>query len=163
MRFYFLSIAITSILAQENPVFPHEIVSLSGELIPMKKLARNKTVCIITVKSAQCLVCREQLVRIKKKLHEFSTCNLTFLVLVSGDPADIHAMKNSTEFPFPFISNDQYAIAEKYELIQGAYQLMPAVFILNPDQSMRWIQRGRSSGFYSDKILIDYLDCANWI
>ena len=108
MRFYFLSIAITCIVAQENPVFPHEIVSLSGELIPMEKLARNKTVCIITVKSPQCPVCREQLVRIKKKLHEFSTCNLTFLVLAPGDPADIHAMKKSTEFPFPFMSNDQY-------------------------------------------------------
>ena len=163
MRFYFLSIAITCIVAQENPVFPHEIVSLSGELIPMEKLARNKTVCIITVKSAQCPVCREQLVRIKKKLHEFSKCNLTFLVLAPGDPRDIHAMKKSTEFPFPFISNDQYAIAEKYGLVQTADQLMPAVFILNPDLSMRWIQRGRSSGFYSDKILIDYLDCSNWI
>ena len=96
MRFYFLCITITCIVAQENPVFPHEIVSLSGELIPMEKLARNKTVCIITVKSPQCPVCREQLVRIKKKLHEFSTCNLTFLVLAPGDPGDIHAMKKST-------------------------------------------------------------------
>ena len=163
MRFYFLSIAITSILAQENPVFPHEIVSLSGELIPMEKLARNKTVCVITVKSPQCPVCQEQLVRIKKKLHEFSTCNLTFLVLAPGNPVDIYAMKKFTEFPFSFISNDQYAIAEKYGLVQTADQLMPAVFILNPDLSMRWIHRGRSSGFYSDKILIDYLDCRNWI
>ena len=163
MRYYFLSITITCIVAQENPFFPNEIVSLTGELIAIEKLARNKTICIITVKSAQCLVCREQLVRFKENLHEFSTCNLTFLVLAPGDHGDIHAMKKSTEFPFPFISNDEYAIAEKYGLVLGDDQLMPAVFILNPDLSIRWIQRGRSSGFYSDKILVDHLDCGNWI
>ena len=102
-----LVLVISSGLANDKVLFPGTIFDTDGEIISIDKLSEDRTVCVITVKATWCPVCREQLIRIRDRLAEYKRCNLTFLVLVPGEPEAIKHLKKRTRFPFPFIQDKE--------------------------------------------------------
>ena len=41
--------------------------------------------------------------------------------------------------------------------------LIPALFILNPNHTVGWIQLGRNALRYGDAQLLEAIDCGDWI
>ena len=147
---------------QEN-YFPETVTSSAGKDIDVAALAKAHTMIIITIKATWCPVCQQQLLRIKEQLGDFEKCNASFLVLSPGSNQAVHEVKFNTEFPFPFIADQNFSIAKKLDLILSPEEIMPALVILNEDLSVKWIQKGRNALNFGDAELKDYLSCANWI
>ena len=90
--------------------FPDMIKDIDGTVIDLKQMTSQKRLAVITIKTAECQVCQQQLIRIKEKLSELIICNVTFIVLSPGSIDKIQQVKSKTEFPFPFIMDDDLTI-----------------------------------------------------
>ena len=143
--------------------FPATVTSSAGNEIDVAALAKAHIMIVITIKATWCPVCRQQLLRIKEQLGDFEKCNASFLVLSPGSKEAVQEVKFNTDFPFPFIPDQNFSIAKKLDLILSPEEIMPAIVILNKDLSIKWIRRGRNALNFGDKELKDYLGCANWI
>ena len=154
---------LTNNLIGSESTLPKNISDINGGEISFPLLSKNKTVCLITIKSVSCPVCIEQLKRFKKKILEFQKCNLTFLVLAYGSISSIKNLANKTKFPFPFIQDKNFAISKTFDLDNAPFEIIPSVILFNGDGTVKWKQTGRSYQFFSDQAIEDYLDCENWI
>jgi len=143
--------------------FPATVTSSTGNDIDVAALAKAHIMIVITIKATWCPVCRQQLLRIKEQLGDFEKCNASFLVLSPGSNEAVQEVKFNTDFPFPFIPDQNFSIAKILDLILSPEEIMPAIVILNKDLSIKWIRRGRNALNFGDKELKDYLGCANWI
>ena len=143
--------------------FPATVTSSTGNDIDVAALAKAHIMIVITIKATWCPVCRQQLLRIKEQLGDFEKCNASFLVLSPGSNEAVQEVKFNTDFPFPFIPDQNFSIAKILDLILSPEEIMPAIVILNKDLSVKWIRRGRNALNFGDKELKDYLGCANWI
>ena len=150
-------------LKNEVISFPSEVISSDGNKINVEKLTEGSTVIIITIKSPSCPVCQTQLIRIGKQLDNFNKCNVTFLVLSPGTSKEVHQVKLTTGFPFPFISDDDLSISKALGLLLNPQQILPSIIVLNDNLTINWIQKGRNNIYFGDDELYDYLDCDNWI
>ena len=149
--------------SEEGKFFPINIYDVDNNKIIISELSKNRTVCVITIKSVSCPVCTEQLIRIRKRLKDYQRCNLTFLVLAPGGKDGIKELRKRTEFPFPFIQDKDLKIADHFDLAVPPFEIVPAVILLKKDGSLLWKQHGRGPDYFSDHALSDYLDCVNWI
>ena len=156
LSFYFIG-------AREDKFFPKNVIDIDNNKVVISELSKNKTVCIVTIKSVSCPVCTEQLIRIRDRMKEFNRCNLTFLVLAPGGKDGIKELRKRTKFPFPFVQDKNLEIAKRFDLAVPPFEIMPAVILLEKDGSVRWSKPGRGPDYYSDQALSDYLDCVNWI
>ena len=150
-------------LKNEAISFPSTVISSEGNKINVGKLTEGSTVIIITIKSPSCPVCQTQLIRIGKQLNTFNKCNVTFLVLSPGTSKEVHQVKLTTGFPFPFIPDDDLSIAKALGLLLNPQQILPSIIVLNDNLTINWIQKGRNNIYFGDDELYDYLDCDNWI
>ena len=150
-------------LKNEAISFPSKVVSSEGNNINVEKLTEGSTVIIITIKSPSCPVCQTQLIRIRKQLGNFNKCNVTFLVLSSGTSKEVHQVKLTTGFPFPFIPDDGLSISKAFGLLLNPQQILPSIIVLSDNLTVYWIQKGRNNIYFGDDELYDYLDCDNWI
>ena len=150
-------------LKNEAISFPSEVISSDGNEINVEKLTEGSTVIIITIKSPSCPVCQTQIIRIGKQLNTFNKCNVTFLVLSPGTSKEVHQIKLTTGFPFPFIPDDDLSIAKALGLLLNPQQILPSIIVLNDNLTINWIQKGRNNIYFGDDELYDYLDCDNWI
>jgi len=143
--------------------FPDEVTDIDGTLIDLKKLTTQKRVVVITIKTAECPVCQQQLIRINEQLHELAACNVTFLVLSPGSVEEIRKAKAITKFPFPFIMDKDLAISKSLDLVVNEKQILPSILILNEKLDIEWEQRGRNAFFFGDPELMKTLRCSSWI
>ncbi len=148
---------------EQEIYFPATVTSSTGKDIDVAALAKAHIMIVITIKATWCPVCRQQLLRIKEQLGDFKKCNASFLVLSPGSNEAVQEVKFNTDFPFPFIPDQNFSIAKILDLILSPEEIMPAIVILNKDLSIKWIRRGRNALNFGDKELKDYLGCANWI
>ena len=148
---------------EQEIYFPATVTSSTGNDIDVAALAKAHIMIVITIKATWCPVCRQQLLRIKEQLGDFEKCNASFLVLSPGSNEAVQEVKFNTDFPFPFIPDQNFSIAKILDLILSPEEIMPAIVILNKDLSIKWISRGRNALNFGDKELKDYLGCANWI
>ena len=148
---------------EQEIYFPATVTSSTGKDIDVAALAKAHIMIVITIKATWCPVCRQQLLRIKEQLGDFEKCNASFLVLSPGSNEAVQEVKFNTDFPFPFIPDQNFSIAKILDLILSPEEIMPAIVILNKDLSIKWISRGRNALNFGDKELKDYLGCANWI
>jgi peroxiredoxin len=89
--------------------FPDTIKDIDGVVLDLKQLTSQKRLAVITLKTAECPVCQKQLIRIKEKLSELIVCNITFIVLSPGSIDKIQKAKSKTQFPYPFIDDEDLA------------------------------------------------------
>ena len=165
VHFFLFSITIllSSESALDSSVFPSTVISSSGNKIYVDHLTKSSTVIVIMIKSPNCPVCQNQLIRIKNQLDTFNKCGATFLVLSPGTQEEVQQLKLYTNFPFPFIPDTDLAIAAKFGLIINEKQILPSILVLNNDLTIRWLRKGRNNFNFGDDELYDYLDCDNWI
>ena len=143
--------------------FPATVTSSAGNEIDVAALAKTHIMIVITIKATWCPVCRQQLLKIKEQLSDFEKCNASFLVLSPGSNEAVQEVKFNTDFPFPFIPDQNFSIAKKLDLILSPEEIMPAIVILNEDLSIKWMKEGRNVLNFGDADLKEYLGCENWI
>jgi len=143
--------------------FPSIVKDVHGKNLNIKKLVQKKTVVVITLKATWCLVCQEQLLRIKAKLNDLKLCNISFVVLSPGPEKELREIKNRTGFPFPFFVDHQLEISKSLGLKMAKDQIFPSLFILKKDRSIGWLQKGRNAFQFGDPILMKALNCESWI
>ena len=164
-KLIFFGVLIQSIFlfGEEVVTFPQTVTSVSGEEIDIEKITKSKTVVIVTLKSPNCSVCRNQLERIKRNLGAFETCNMSFLVVCPGSVNEVKTVKKESGFPFPFIADTDLEIGDQIGLILRDNELYPSIFVLKPNRTIRWMQKGRNYLYYGDEELREALNCHNWI
>ena len=143
--------------------FPDIIKDIDGSVIDLKQMASQKRLVVITLKTAECPVCQQQLIRIKERLSELIVCNVTFIVLTSGSIDKIQKAKSKTQFPFPFIKDDDLTISKSLNLNIDENQILPSILILNNKLEIEWAQRGRNAFYFGDPELMKMLNCSSWI
>ena len=148
---------------KQEVYFPATVISSVGNEIDVAALANAHIMIVITIKATWCPVCRQQLLRIKEQLGDFEKCNVSFLVLSPGSNEAVQEVKFNTDFPFPFIPDQNFSIAKKLDLILSPEEIMPAIVILNEDLSIKWMKEGRNVLNFGDADLKEYLGCENWI
>ena len=153
----------TILLSKESLTFPQSVTSVSGEEIDIEKITKSKTVVIVTLKSPNCSVCRNQLERIKRNMGAFETCNMSFLVVCPGSVNEVKTVKKESGFPFPFIADTDLEIGDQIGLVLRDNELYPSIFVLKPNRTIRWMQKGRNYLYYGDEELREALNCHNWI
>ena len=160
---FFLSVLLTANPNASETILPKNISDINGDKISFSTLSKDKTVCLITIKSITCPICIEQLERIKKKVLDFEKCNLTFLVLAPGPLEGLKEFAKKIKFPFPFIQDKNFSISKIFSLANPPFEITPAVILFEKNGYVNWWQVGRSFDYFSDQSLEDYLDCENWI
>ncbi len=143
--------------------FPARVLTIDGEELDVAERARDGTLVVVTLKATWCPVCQKQLARIKKKLPEIERCGVNFLVLSPGPRSELRAIRDRIGFPYPFVEDVGLEIAERMGLRMTADQIFPSIFILNPDLSVGWMQRGRNARFYGDPALVEKINCGEWV
>jgi peroxiredoxin len=143
--------------------FPDTIKDIDGVVLDLKQLTSQKRLAVITLKTAECPVCQQQLIRIKEKLSELIVCNITFIVLSPGSIDKIQKAKSKTQFPYPFIEDEDLAISKSLNLNIDENQILPTILILNNKLEIEWEQRGRNAFYFGDPKLMEILDCSSWI
>ena len=143
--------------------FPESITDIDGNTINLKDLTTKQTVAVITMKSPDCPVCQNQILRIIENFDKLSACNITFLVLSPGPAEKLQAAKELTKFPFPFIVDNELKIARSLDLLLNETQILPSILILNDKLEVEWAQRGRNALYFGDPELMKHLKCEGWI
>lgn len=153
------------LLGADHAQFPAAVTAADGQKIDVAKLAKSQRVVVVTLKATWCQVCQQQLVRIKRQLDQIEQCSVSFLVLSPGSAAELNTIQQRTDFPYPFVPDPGLKIGDEIGLVLNAEEeeLMPAIFILNPDRTIGWIQLGRNSVRYGDSELLTEMDCGDWI
>ena len=143
--------------------FPDMIKDIDGTVIDLKQMASKKRLAVITLKTAECPVCQQQLIRIKEKLSELIVCNVTFIVLSPGSIDKIQKAKSKTQFPYPFIMDEDLTISKSLNLNIDDNQILPSILILNNKLDIEWEKRGRNAFNFGDPELMKTLNCSSWI
>ena len=143
--------------------FPEIITDIEGNKIDLKKLTAQKTVAVITMKSPDCPVCQTQILRIMQNFDRLAMCNVTFLVISPTPLEKLYQAKETTQFPFPFIADQDLKIAKSLDLLLSATEILPSLLILNEKLEVEWSQRGRNALYFGDPELMKHLKCDGWI
>ena len=143
--------------------FPDIITDIDGNTINLKELSAKKTMAVITMKSPDCPVCQTQILRIIENFDKLSACNVSFIVLSPGPAEKLHKAKELTQFPFPFIIDQNLKIAHSIDLLLNEMQILPSILILNDKLEVEWAQRGRNALYFGDPELMKHLKCEGWI
>lgn len=138
-------------------VLPATLTEIAGQEIDLAALTDKQRLVVITLKAPWCRVCVHQLERIKENLPEYQRVRATFLILSPGPKEDLAAIKEHTEFPYPFVADKDNELARALDLVLQPGQMIPAVFALNAAREVVWMERGRSSTRYNDEALREYL------
>ena len=78
--------------------FPESVIDIYNNTIDVKEIVEKKNLIIITLKNPECSVCQNQLIRIRENFNKFTLCNVSFLVLTSGENSNIENAQIKTEF-----------------------------------------------------------------
>ena len=143
--------------------FPDIITDIDGNTINLKEIVAKKTIAVITMKSPDCPVCQTQIIRIMENFDKLSACNVTFLVLAPGPVEKLHGAKELTNFPFPFIIDQNLKITRSLDLLLNETQMLPSILILNEKLDVGWLQKGRNALYFGDPELMKRLNCEGWI
>lgn len=141
--------------------FPAIVESVDGQAVDLQRLAADRTVVVITLKATWCPVCQNQLVRIRERLVELEPCGITFVVLAPGPADALRAIQRRVGFDFPFVEDEDLAIAKSLGLQLADDEIVPAILMLEPDLTVGWMQQGRGSKFYGDGALVEKVACWN--
>ncbi len=142
-----------------GPTVPTALVGIDGTGVDVAALASGQRLFFVTLKATWCPICQAQLLRMTAILPRLRSCGATFVVLSPGPRADLIRIAEQTAFPFPFVEDVGLAIARGVSLELAPDQIEPAIFEVNGQGEIVWLQRGRADGAFSDPALLERLDC----
>jgi peroxiredoxin len=145
--------------ASEPRRLPHQLVDLTGAPVDLAALATNQRLFFVTLKATWCPVCQVQLQRLHRQLARLRACGATFVVLAPGPRSELTRIAEQTGFPYPFVEDVDLAIARVAGLLLAADQIEPAIFEVNAQREIVWIDRGRNAGHFNDEALLARLEC----
>lgn len=145
--------------APAKHVFPAFVTDIDGHRIDVAKLAADGKLVVVTLKATWCPVCQEQLARLRTHLPRLRSCGAHFIVLAPGPTEDLRQIARDSRFPYPFVEDRNLAIARAADLILAPDQIAPAIFVLDAERGIAWLQRGRSGVYYGDGELLERLGC----
>lgn len=144
---------------QAGTEFPSQLTDIHGQRIDVRRLAKDHSLVVITLKATWCQVCRRQIERIQTMLPRLKQCNVTFLVLSPGPVEDLLKIKQKLGFDYPFVADDDLTIARSLGLERPGNQIFPCMFEVLPNLHIGWRQLGRNGFYFGDGELKQYFDC----
>jgi peroxiredoxin len=138
---------------------PPRLEDVRGETIDVATLAREFRLVFVTLKATWCPVCQVQLERLARLLPRLRSCGASFVILAPGPRQDLEKVAATSQFPYPFVADVDMSIAASAGLRMAADQMQPAIFTVNAEREIVWIQRGRSGAHFGDAQLLEHLDC----
>ena len=162
-RLLYFSILTFLLFSVVHASFPEILQDIDGNEINLKNLAAQKTVAIITMKAPDCPVCQTQILRLMENFAKLAACNVTFLVLAPGPVEKLKQTREMTQFPFPFILDENLEIALSFGLLLSETEILPSILILDKDLDIAWSQKGRNAFYFGDPALMKQINCKGWI
>lgn len=163
-RNFLLAIAAVGVTLGALPIaaqeIPARLADVTGAVVDVTALAKDKRVFFVTLKATWCPVCQVQLQRLNEKLGRLRSCDATFVVLSPGPRDDLLKIAERNAFPYPFVEDVDLAIARAAGLQLAADQIEPAIFEVDGSGAIVWIARGRSARQFNDEALLARLQCA---
>ena len=140
---------------------PAVLHDVAGQRVNVDSLARRHRLVFVTLKATWCPVCSRQLLRLRQLLPRLEKCGAYFVILSPGPAEEIARVKAAVDFPFPFVEDRERKLATPLDLSLPDSLISPAIFAVDPQRRVVWMQHGRSGVYYGDHELFDYLDCAS--
>jgi peroxiredoxin len=140
-------------------VLAPRLVDVRGQAIDVKALAQQFRLVFVTLKATWCPVCQAQLERLGQLLPRLRSCGASFIVLAPGPREAVEEVAVKSKFPYPFVADVDMSIAASAGLQMPQDQLQPAIFTVNAELEIDWIQRGRSRSYFGDGELVEHLEC----
>jgi peroxiredoxin len=153
-----LGLLIAAALA-EGPVLPARLVDIDGAPVDLAELAGGGQLFVVTMRTASCSVCAEQLARLERQRAGLELCGARFLVLAPGPVEQIRAARRATELAARWVEDADLALARALGLVQTPGQIVPAILEVDAQGRVTWQQRGRSDGSWGDGALQEHLRC----
>ncbi|CAG8724163.1 15163_t:CDS:2, partial [Acaulospora morrowiae] len=169
-----------------NGTFIKTVTDIDGHTINVKELSRRYVLILITLKSTSCPVCPQLLLLLN--LHglqdnppaeyrdpfDYSiTCvppeeilinrlllktDAYFIILCPGPVEDARRIRETCNFPYPFIVDEDLSLAESIRLRLSYDEMLPYIgHIYSSDISVRTVCAGRFPSNYGHDRLLAYL------
>ena len=145
--------------AHASMTIPPRLTDVRGAEIDVAGLAARQTLIFVTLKTATCPVCHEQIRRLAALQARLRACGASFIVLAPGPADALRQVAARTGFPYPFVEDVGLALARGAGLAVGPAEIMPGFFHVNAEREIVWTQRGRSAARFGDGELLGYLRC----
>ena len=145
----------------EELVLPAALQDIDGRELDLAGLVRNRQVVFVTMKGPWCGVCKRQLVRLRRIQSKLSRCGAAFVVLSPGPRKEISEVRRLTGFEARYVEDVGLKLARGLGLQLAEDQIQPAIFRVDRNLRVTWMQAGRSGGYYGDRALWRHLDCGS--
>ena len=143
----------------EELILPPALQDIDGRRVDLAGLVRRRQVVFVTMKGPWCAVCKRQLVRLRRIQSRLSECGAAFVVLAPGPPEEISEVRRVTGFSARYVEDPGLKLARALGLQLGGDQIQPAIFRIDRNLRVAWMQTGRSGRYYGDRALLRQLDC----
>jgi peroxiredoxin len=144
---------------EEARVLPGRLVDIDGAAVDVAALATGGRLFVVTMRSASCPVCAEQLARLERQRAGLELCGARFVVLSPGPADEIRAARQATSLAAPWVEDVNLALARALGLVGAPGQIVPAILEVDAQGRVVWQQRGRSDRNYGDDALQERLHC----
>ena len=145
----------------EELILPAALEDIDGRQVDLAGLARRRQVVFVTMKGPWCGVCKRQLARLRRMQSKLSECGATFVVLSPGPREEISGVRRSTGFSAHYVEDAGLKLARSLGLQLAGDQIQPAIFRIDRNLRVTWMQAGRSGRYYGDRALWRHLDCGS--
>jgi peroxiredoxin len=144
---------------EEGPVLPSRLVDVDGTPVDVAALAGGGRLFVVTMRSASCPVCAEQLARLERQRAGLELCGARFVVLSPGPTDEIRAARRATSLAAHWVEDVNLELARLLGLAGAPGQIVPAILEVDARGRVVWQQRGRSDRHYGDGALQEHLRC----
>ena len=143
----------------EELILPATLQDIDGREVDLAGMARRRQVVFVTMKGPWCGVCKRQLVRLRRIQSRLSECGAAFVVLAPGPREEISEVRRVTGFSARYVEDAGLKLARALGLQLAEDQIQPAIFRIDRNLRVAWMQAGRSGRYYGDRELWKHLDC----
>lgn len=150
---------LVAVAVAEAPALPARLVDIDGASVDVAGLAGAGRLFVVTMRTASCPVCAEQLARLERQRSGLELCGARFVVLAPGPAEQIRAARKATALAAHWVEDADLALARALGLVAVPGQIVPAILEVDAQGRVTWQRRGRSDGYYGDGALQEHLRC----
>jgi peroxiredoxin len=142
-----------------DPVLPLRLLDVDGAPVDLGALAAGQRLFVVTMKTASCPVCAQQLARLERQRPALELCGARFVILAPGPAEGIRAARQATGLRARWVEDADLGLARSLDLLLAPGQIVPAILELDPGGRVVWQQRGRNGSAFGDRALRERLGC----